>query len=149
MKILSSILLVAAAANAGTALAPRGKTRRTVLFAVSLATLLALLLPILSALGEAPALPESLFANQAETESVDSTDCVARAAERALSTEIARRFGIAPRAVSIRLPDGESDPGAIRVALASGDAGTKGKIAVWLAGESSAAVTVVCEGDTE
>ena len=147
MKILSSILLVAAAANAGTALAPRGKTRRTVLFAVSLATLLALLVPILSALGEAPALPETLFEYETEGAATDPTDPVKKEAERALSVEIARRFGVAPRAVSIRLPDGATDPGSIRVTLDKSDAGIRGKIAVWLESESTAAVTVVCEED--
>ena len=146
MKILSSILLVAAAANAGTALAPRGKTRRTVLFAVSLAALLALLLPILSALGETPALPE-FFAYETEGAATDPTDPVTREAERALSGEIARRFGVTPRAVVIRLPDGATDPGAIRVTLDKSDAGVKGKIAVWLESESAAAVAVECEED--
>ena len=149
MKILPTILLVAAAANAGTALAPRGKTRRTVLFAVSLSTLLALLLPVLSALGETPVLPETLFGYETESAETDPTACVTDEAERALSAEISRRFGISPAAVLIRLPDGETDPGSIRVTLNKGDAGMKGKIAVWLTGESSAAVAVECEEDTE
>ena len=67
--------------------------------------------------------------------------------KQALAREIARRFGVAPRAVSIRLPDGESDPGSIRVTLDKSDAGIRGKIAVWLESESAAAVTVVCEED--
>ena len=138
MKILSSILLVAAAANAGAALAPRGKTRRTVLFAVSLATLLALLLPVLSAVGEVPALPDLSFEEYGEIAEGDPTDRIARIAEGALFDEIARRFGVTPRAVGITLPEGDR-PGVIRVTLAERDAGMKGKIAAWLAGESSAA----------
>ena len=138
MKILSSILLVAAAANAGTALAPRGKTRRAVLFAVSLATLLALLLPVLSAVGEIPALPEPSFAEDGEIAAGDPTDRVEKAAESALRDEIVRRFGVAPRAVRVTLPEGDR-PGVIRVTLAERDAGIKSKIAAWLACESPAA----------
>lgn len=146
MKILTSLLLVAAAANVGTALAPRGKTRRTVLFAVSLATLLALILPILSSLGDLPdppadPIPDRLIAD------ADPSAAVLRAAETALSDEIGRRFGAAPRAVTVTLPRSAEDPGAIRVELASSGAAVKGKIAAWLKAESKAEITVVCEGE--
>lgn len=143
MRILSSIVLVAAAANVGSALAPRGKTRRTVLFAVSLATLLALLLPILSSLGDLPDPPA--LAYEEETAAFDPSVPIARAAERALSEEIGRRFGVAPPSVSVTLPKTEGDPGAIRVVLAKSDARLKGKIAAWLNAESKAEITVETE----
>ena len=147
MKILSSILLVAAAANAGTALAPRGKTRRAVVFAVSLATLLALLLPILSALGELPDLPESLFPENRIDAAGNPATSVTEAAEAALSHEISRRFGSASRAVLITLPGGADDPGRIRITLAPRDAGMKEMIAAWLESESDAAVEIEIEGE--
>ena len=146
MRILSSIVLVAAAANVGGALAPRGKTRRTVLFAVSLATLLALLLPLLSALGD---LPDPPAFDEGETAAFDPSGPVTRAAEGALSEEIARRFGITPLSVSVSLPQGEGDAGSIRVALAERDAQLKGKIAAWLNAESKAEIKVETEGDDE
>ena len=80
MRILSSIVLVAAAANVGSALAPHGKTRRAVLFAVSLATLLALLLPLLSALGD---LPDPPAPEEEDAAAFDPSAPVARAAEPA------------------------------------------------------------------
>ena len=149
MKILPSFILIAAAANVGGALAPRGKTRRTVLFALSLATLLALLLPILSALGELPAIPEALFAEESGIPDADPTSAVLSAAQTALSGEIARRFGIVPVSVSVRLPEQEGAPGAVRVVLASRDAGLKSKIAAWLGTESRADVAVLCEEECE
>ena len=142
MRILSSIVLVAAAANVGSALAPRGKTRRAVLFAVSLATLLALLLPLLSALGD---LPDPPAPEEEDAAAFDPSAPVARAAERALSEEIGRRFGVAPPSVSVTLPRTEGDPGAIRVVLAKSDARLKGKIAAWLNAESKAEITVETE----
>lgn len=144
MRVLSSIVLVAAAANVGGALAPRGKTRRAVLFAVSLATLLALLLPLLSALGD---LPDPPAFDGGETAAFDPSAPVARAAEGALSEEIARRFGITPLSVSVSLPESETDPGSIRVVLEERDAQLKGKIAAWLNAESNAGITVETEGE--
>ena len=143
MKILPSIVLIAAAANVGTALAPRGKTRRAVLFAVSLATLLALLLPLLSALGDLPDLP----AFDGEEATFDPSAPIERAAEGALSEEIARRFGATPLSVSVSLPENETDPGSIRVVLEGRDAQLKGKIAAWLKAESKAGITVETEGE--
>lgn len=147
MKILPSVLLVVAAAHAGAALAPRRKTRRTVLFAISLATLLACILPILPALKEIPALPETLFSEK-NVPAADSSACVTGAAERALAEEMERRFGVAPLSVGIRVPLGEGDPGSILVTLAPRDALHKEKIALWLSAESKAAVTVLTEGET-
>ncbi|MBP5349560.1 MAG: hypothetical protein J6Z13_04345 [Clostridia bacterium] len=149
MKILSSILLVAAAANVASAVAPRGKTRRAVLFSVALSTLLALILPILSALGELPVLPEPLFQDQIEIESADPVRAVERAAENALSEEIARRFGVEPPKVNVALPTTGDDPGSIRVVLAAGDGRLADKIAAWLKSESRAAVTVLTAEETE
>ena len=146
MKILSSIILIAAAANAATSLAPRGKTRRAVVFAVALATLLACLTPIFSALDELPDATASLAFDFGETAESDPSDCVARTAEQALSSEIRRRFGATPREVEIRLPKETGDPGLIRVALDRRDAGIKGKISAWLAGESDAPVEIRIEG---
>ena len=148
MKILSSILLVAAASNVASAVAPRGKTRRAVLFSVALSTLLALILPILSALGELPVLPEPLIENRIETESADPVRAVERAGENALSHEIARRFGVEPPKVGITLPKTEGDPGSIRVTLAKSDGKLADKIAAWLKSESSADVTVLTAEET-
>ena len=148
MKILPTVLLVAAAANAASALAPRGKTRRTVLFAVSLATLLALIFPLLSALGELPALPEFL-PQETETERADPARAVANAAETALSEEIARRFGVAPPVVRFTLPSSDGDPGSVAVVLTSRDGILADKIAAWLKSESRAKVTVLTEKETE
>ena len=148
VKILPSILLIAAAANVGTALAPRGKTRRTVLFAVALTTLLALLLPVLSAMGEPPALPGELLPDNVREIGDTPARLVAGEAERALAQEIVRRFGAERATVSISLPAGENDPGSITVVLAARDAGLKDKIAAWLSCESRAAVTVRTEGET-
>ena len=147
MKILPAILLVAAAANVASALAPRGKTRRTVLFAVSLATLLALFLPLLSALGDLPALPEFDF-GEAAVERADPSRAVENAAETALREEIARRFGVEPPTVKVTLPRTDDDPGTITVVLDSRDGGLANKIAAWLKGESRAAVTVLTAEET-
>lgn len=148
MKILPTILLIAAAANVGSALAPRGKTRRTVLFAVALATALALLLPILTAFGELPALPEKWLPDSAwQTENTPDT-LVSDEAERALTEEIVRRFGATPATVRITLPEGNA-PGTVTVILRARDAGLQSKIAAWLKGESRASVAVRIEGETE
>jgi len=147
MKILSSILLVAAAANVGTALAPRGKTRRTVLFAVSLATLLALLYPLLFALSDPPALPDPVLFEYPESEAVAPDDLLSAAAKTALSREISRRFGATPREIGITLPENGGDPGKIRVVLAARDAGVRAKIEAWLKAESDADVAVTVEGE--
>ena len=148
MKILSTVLLVAAAANVASALAPRGKTRRAVLFSVSLATLLALLLPLLCALGDLPALPE-LRLDAIETGSADPARAVENAAATALREEIARRFGVAPPRVDVALPKTENDPGAITVELDPRDGGLSDKIAAWLKSESRCRVTVLTEKETE
>lgn len=145
MKILPSVLLVAAAANAGAALAPRGKTRRAVLFAVSLATLLSLLLPVLSALGDLPGVPAQNFPEDRIGATGDPADPVAEAANVALSREISRRFGVTPTGVAITLPKSETDRGSIRVTLADGDAGLAGKIGAWLAVESAAGTKIEVE----
>ena len=145
MKILPSIILVAAAANAGTALAPRGKTRRAVLFAVSLSTLLALLLPILSALGDLPDVPEPILSGDTIGAAGDPARRVTEAAEVALSREISRRFGVAPTGVAIALPTGGNDPGSVRVTLADGDAGLAGKIGAWLSVECAAGTRIEVE----
>lgn len=147
MKILSSILLIVAAANAATALAPRGKTRRTVVFAVALCATLACLLPILTALREVPSLAGSFdFASETVSPSGDPNDLVGAAAKSALSSEIRRRFGAEPREVVLRLP-AEEDRGLIRIALDRRDAGVKEKIAAWLRLESGAAIEIVIEGE--
>ncbi|MBP5610826.1 MAG: hypothetical protein J6X72_05765, partial [Clostridia bacterium] len=78
------------------------------------------------------------FAEYGENTAGDPTYPVARAAESALSAEIVRRFGVAPRAVRVTLPEGDR-PGVVRITLAERDAGMKNKIAAWLAGESPAA----------
>ena len=148
MKILPSIVLIAAAANVGTALAPRGKTRRAVLFSVALATLLALLLPILSALGELPASPEEWLPESAGQIEKAPATVVSCEAERALKEEIATRFGVTPAAIEITLPEGNGS-GTVAVVLHARDAGLRGKIAAWLKSECRAAVTVRCEGETE
>ena len=147
MKILSTVLLVAAAANVATALSPRGKTRKAVLFAVSLSTLLALILPLLSALGDLPALPE-FPACDVETERADPAKAVENAAGTALREEIARRFGVEPPKVVITLPETDRDAGSIRVILAAGDGRLADKIASWLKSESRADVTVLTAEET-
>ena len=147
MKILPSILLVAAAANVGTALAPRGKTRKTVVFAVTLATLLALLLPVITALDDRPALPNDLFSDATFDAAGNPSDCVSSAAERALASEVARRFGVAPRAVCVTLPAGESECGSIRITLARKDANREAAIAAWLKSESASTVQIAIEGE--
>lgn len=148
MKILPTVLLVAAAANAASALAPRGKTRRTVLFAVALSTLLALILPILSASDNIPALPGPIPEDRSETENADPVRAVERAAATALSDEIARRFGVEPPRVDVTLPKTDGDPGSIRVVLANGDGRLADKIAAWLKCESRAVVTVLTAEET-
>ena len=146
VKILPSIILIAAAANVGTSIAPRGKTRRTVLFAVSLATLLALLLPILTAFDELPALPEDRLPDTVGQTETTPEALVTGEAERALREEIARRFGVTPAAVAVTLPAGDG-PGSVTVVLHARDAGLQNRIAAWLKTESRAAVTVQTEGE--
>ena len=146
MKLLSTIILISAAASAGTALAPQGKTKKTVLFAVSLVTLLSLIAPLLSALSEGGILPDpSLFP---DTEAAAPSEIVADAAASALSKEIATRFGVTPLSVTFRLPS-DGAPGKITVTLPPDAAEIKDKIAAWIRANADASVTVTLADESK
>ena len=146
MKILSSILLVSASANLAAALSPGGKTRRYVLFAVSLVTLLALFAPILGALRDGDVIIPVPESDPSSVESADPAARVTGAAEAALGREIETQFGVVPHSVSLALSEGYERVESVTVILPEGSDGLRGKIALWLSGECSAPVSVQVSG---
>ena len=139
MKLLSSIILISAAASAGTSLAPQGKTKKTVFFAVSLVTLLSLVSPILSALSDGGILPDGFSLPDAPDAA--PSEIVTNAAATALAKEIEDRFGVAPNSVAVSLPS-DGVPGKISVTLPGDAEGLDNKIAAWIRANVGADVSV-------